>query len=177
MHGQLDVDPDQETMLPAHVLVVHQDSSSKLYGYAARDGRTIKAGFEDAEPFRDGYAVVKFKGAWGVIDTTGGFALEAKYAQVMPPVDGSTVAFQSGSPDPCVIKIRSQVKCLPYAEYWLAWKQQLRASAVPDKELILRILEMNADPLSRQKEIITLEDTYVLMDEVRAKATRQLLGN
>lgn len=178
-HGQVErenADGEQEDVIPAHVLLAYRDSSTGLYGYMAGDGRSIKTTFQEARGFGRRYAVVKADGAWGVIDTTGRFVLEAKYAHVMPPVDDRTVAIPKGTPDACVIELGLEAKCVPFGEYWRVWSAQLRASALPDKELIIRVLEMRPDHVARQEEIVFLEGTYVLMDEVRTRAMKELLG-
>ncbi len=53
----------------------------------------------------------------------------------------------------------------PKGEDWDGFKQKMQASDIPDKELILRILEMYKDNTKREEEIRNLAATYVEIAE------------
>ena len=55
------------------------------WGYVDRDlNWQIKASYEFAAPFINGYAAVTSKGKKGLIDTKGKFAVPAKYDNIKP---------------------------------------------------------------------------------------------
>lgn len=158
-----------------HELIIAQDPATQMYGYTAADGSLIAARFEEARSFSEGYAVVKERGSWGMIDTSGRLVLEASYDAVWAAEEGVTIAFRDGKDDPCLVEIGRQVKCVPFATYWTVWKEVLGASAMPDKVLIIRVLEMIPEPGRRLEEMANLEETYVMMGSVRSDAIRELL--
>jgi hypothetical protein len=59
--------------------------------------------------------------------------------------------------------------------YWAAWKQELEATVLADKVLILRVLEMHRDPASRLKEMTHLQQTYQEVIQVRDRAVDRVL--
>ncbi len=54
---------------------------------------------------------------------------------------------------------------MPKGEDWIGFKQKMEASDIPDKELILRILEMYSDVTKREEEIRNLAATYTEIAE------------
>jgi hypothetical protein len=118
---------------------------------------------------------VKLDGLWGVIDTLGTVVIGPKYDRIGGIQDGSTVALLPGATDACLVVLRGRTLCMPFNEYWTVWVAELRRSTMPDKELIIRVLEMHATPASRFTEMLNLEDTYVAMGKVRSATTRTLL--
>ena len=158
-----------------HELIIAQDPATQMYGYTAADGSMIAARFEEARSFAEGYAVVKERGSWGMIDTSGRLVLEASYDAVWAAEEGVTIAFRDDKADPCLVEIGRRVMCVPFATYWTVWKEVLGASAMPDKVLIIRVLEMIPEPGRRLEEMAHLEATYVMMGSVRSDAIRELL--
>lgn len=174
--AQVEPHPKDENAPPPHVLVPYKDVATGLHGFAARDGRSIPARYEDAAWFSNGFASVRSNGLWGLIDTTGRQVLAPLYRDVWPVEEGTTICFKPGSSDPCLVHVPGSAVCVPFNAYFAAWKTELRASTIQDKELVIRVLEMQGAPEPILREMKGLEATYVAIAAVRAAATRRLLA-
>lgn len=168
--------PHEQELPPVHLLIAKQDKATKLFGYSARDGRTLPAIYVEAQDFADGHAVVKLPGGWGAIDSLGHVVVEAKYAEVWQPADGWTIAFQANDTAPCLVPLGGPAQCVPFATYWKAFEIEMHASNIADKELILRVLQMQQDPRERWSEMKNLEATYAEMTDVRTATIKRVLA-
>ena len=162
-----EADPDE--------LMPYVDPKSGRVGYASRNGATIDPRFEDASPFNDGNAVVKMDSLWGVIDEKGSFVLGPRYQRVFPPIDGRTIACPPAPGGPCVVELGKQVKCMTLQELWGPWREAIRTTSFPDKELVVRVLEMYPSQNGLMAELANMERTYEEMREVREAVTKKLL--
>jgi len=62
------------------------------------------------------------------------------------------------------------------AEDWAGFKELVGNSAIPDKEIILRVLSMYSDPAVREREIKNIAAAYnVLADEILPKLRRSVM--
>ncbi len=55
----------------------------------------IQRQFDDARPFKDGFGLVKLKGNWGVINSSGEFVLKTKYSSIEEVKEGYYRAYLS----------------------------------------------------------------------------------
>lgn len=59
--------------------------SGDKWGFVNRSGNVyLEAVYEDALPYRNGYAAVKQNGLWGYIDSEGSMVIETQFAQALP---------------------------------------------------------------------------------------------
>ena len=52
----------------------------------------VEPTFQSAEGFHNGYATVKMKGEWGIIDRTGKVTLEPSFDKIRPQDEGDDTA-------------------------------------------------------------------------------------
>lgn len=72
------------TNISAQDLRIMVDKKGKV-GFASQDGvEVIKCQYENAQPFKDGVAIVSKSGKQGIIDTQGNVLLPLKYTQISP---------------------------------------------------------------------------------------------
>ena len=89
-------------------LRVYQNDETGLFGYKDKSGNiVIKEQFYEAEPFKDGYAVVNASEdysteRYGIIDTTGNYVLEPKYIGVRRMRNGTFTVGQEAPTDDLV---------------------------------------------------------------------------
>lgn len=64
----------------------------RSWGYINAEGRVILEPFyDDAEPFSEGLAAVRFRGQWGYIDESGAFVIRPQYQGAEPFSEGKAV--------------------------------------------------------------------------------------
>ncbi|MFL5754510.1 MAG: tetratricopeptide repeat protein [Bacteroidia bacterium] len=73
-------------------------------------------------------------------------------------------------------KDETAYKVVTTAEDWDGFKKLMESSSIADKDLVLRVLSMYADPVQREKEIKNLSKTYKeVADQILPKLRRSVL--
>ncbi|MFK8045241.1 MAG: tetratricopeptide repeat protein [Crocinitomicaceae bacterium] len=63
------------------------------------------------------------------------------------------------------IDLASMLKTVPKGEDWDGFKTALNASDIEDKELIIRVLQMESDPVKREQEIKNMSAAYKRLEK------------
>lgn len=158
-----------------YVLVPVRSEENGLMGFRSGSGKVIAPLYEEAGWFTEGVAPVKLNGKWGLIDTRGRPVTEMKYDVLSNRTNGRTIGYMSNGAQVCILRTKKAEVCVAWDAYWSAWKQELEATVLADKVLILRVLEMHSDPVSRLKEMTYLQQTYQEVIQVRERAVDRVL--
>ncbi len=158
-----------------HVLVPVRSEENGLIGFSSGSGRSIAPVYDEAGWFEEGVAPVKLNGKWGLIDTLGRPVTEMKYDMLSNRTNGRAVGYMNDGALVCILRRKKAEVCVAWDTYWAAWKQELEATTLADKVLILRVLEMHRDPASRLKEMTHLQQTYQEVVQVRERAVDRVL--
>ncbi|MFN6176700.1 MAG: WG repeat-containing protein [Flavobacteriales bacterium] len=160
---------------PPHVLVPVRSEENGLVGFTSGSGRSLAPVYEEVGWFEAGVAPVKLNGKWGLIDTLGRTVTEMKYDLLSNSTNGIALGYTSDGAQVCILRMKEPEVCVAWEAYWAAWKQELEATVLADKVLILRVLEMHRDPASRLKEMTHLQQTYQEVIQVRDRAVDRVL--
>lgn len=117
----------------------------------------------------------KATGLWGIVDGKGKEVVAARYARLSLAGSKTAIGFKPEEADAYVVGTGGRVKRIGHEEYFTAWKAAVAKSDIPDRELILRVLEMYKDPLQRLPEMANIEATYADMADVRKEVVRTLM--